>query len=48
MFKRDVGSCQIFCSMLEVYNEKLVDLFNPFTNSNVEIKLKEANECIYL
>ena len=34
--------------MLEIYNEKLVDLFNHITNSNVEIKLKESNECIYL
>ncbi|MCL4129632.1 UNVERIFIED_CONTAM: hypothetical protein GTU68_052766 [Idotea baltica] len=34
--------------MLEIYNEKLYDLFNPLTNSYSEIKLKEVNEYIYL
>lgn len=34
--------------MLEIYNEKLMDLFNPLTNSYCEIKLKEFNDSIYL
>ena len=27
--------------MVEIYNEKLMDLFNPLTNSYKEIKMKE-------
>lgn len=34
--------------MIEIYNEKLIDLFNPIHNSGQEIKLKEYNDYIYL
>lgn len=38
----------ISCSMLEIYNQKLMDLFTPLTNSSSEIKLKEYNDIIFL
>lgn len=34
--------------MLEIYNEKLIDLFLPLTNSQAEIKIKEVNDRVFL
>lgn len=48
IFKRDLTNSTISCSMLEIYNEKLMDLFAPLTNSTTEIKLKQYNDIIFL
>lgn len=34
--------------MVEIYNEKLMDLLNPLSNSYCDIKIKEINDTVYL
>jgi hypothetical protein len=38
----------ITCSILEIYNEKLIDLFDPLKQSVDGIKMKEINDSVVL
>ena len=48
IFKRKSYNEDITCSILEIYNEKLIDLFDPLKQSTEGIKIKEQSESVAL
>ena len=48
VFKRKSYNEDITCSILEIYNEKLIDLFDPLKQSTEGIKIKEQSESVAL
>ena len=48
VFKRKSYNEDITCSILEIYNEKLIDLFDPLKQSTDGIRIKEQSESVSL
>lgn len=48
VFARKAEADQITCSILEIYNEKLIDLFDPLKQSAEGVRLKELNDTVIL
>lgn len=48
IFRRKAYDEDITCSILEIYNEKLIDLFDPLKQSTDVIKIKEHSDSVTL